>query len=174
MASKRLRSSQYIVIIPCLAPFNSSRPESRMSVNSELKAQRVTEADHRTLSYVNTLADSIFAPEYKAFVLVHPSYFDPDDYFATLIARSTVPDSIQPKIMNVGMHAGTTREEALLGLLEKLERMAVEKSQKNSMEYWEECYKTKLVRQKAEEQAAREATIAEVTRGMTHDEKDMV
>ncbi|KAG9194231.1 hypothetical protein G6011_04266 [Alternaria panax] len=128
-----------------------------MSVNSELKAQRPTEADLSTLSYVHMLADSIFAPEHKASILVHPSYFNSDEYLATLIARSTTSQSA---VIDAGQHQGNTREEALLGLLHHLEKTAAKKSQNSMMEFWEACYKSKIAKQEAQEQAARAAKTA--------------
>ena len=129
-----------------------------MSVNSTNRAEHVTETDRRTLSYANMLADNIFGIEYKAPILVCRSYFDPDDYLATLVAFSNTDDS---KSINLGLHEGKTREEALRGLLHELEGLAAEKSQRNTMDYWEGGHKAATIRQEEKEQAIREATTAE-------------
>jgi hypothetical protein len=111
-----------------------------MNTNSTYRAKNVTEGDHRTFSYVQTLANTVFEPEHHPVVLVYRSPAN-KDYVATLTARRMVPVPSVLKMIDFGVHRGTTREEALLGLLESLEGAVAAKNHRNKMEYAEECCK---------------------------------
>ena len=134
-------------------------------------AKHVTEADHRTFSYVKRLADSLFGDEFKASIVVYPSYTDtgPNGYLNNLAARSTTDPSGLLSLPFGGPHWGLTREEALLGLLRSLEGWAAEKTrEKNRVDFWENVYKGVMAsnRERAE-RAAREAAT-----GATNGEAD--
>lgn len=104
-----------------------------MSVNSTKRAKPVTLADYRTLTYVELTADTVFGAGYDIAVLVHLSHLYSNEYLATLTAHSTSPAPGRPQLVDLGLHSGTTREEALLGLLHTLEEMAVKRSNANRM-----------------------------------------
>lgn len=90
-----------------------------MDVNSTDRAKAVTEVDHRTFSYVKSLADDIF-DKYRITLLVYWSHSH-QDYAATFTARQMFPVPNQPEKVEFELYRGATREEALLGLLKKLE-----------------------------------------------------
>lgn len=143
-------TSYYIAIILRLALTNSTELQAMMEVDSTPKAKCVTKADRRTLSYITTLADNVFGLEFKPCILVYPDPIDPMNFSATLVARSTENER---RTIALGYHVGATREEALLGLLQKLEKIAAEMSQTRAPRYWEEWYRTTKARLDAEDDA---------------------
>jgi len=138
-----------------------------MSVNSTARAKPVTEADHRTLSHVKMLADSLFGDEFKASVLLYQDSTDSNlnGYLSTVVTSSITDHS---PVLELGLHGGSTREEALLGLLRTLERLMATKSlnmETPAVEFWEKIFELTEAKEAAE-RAARDAMSKESNDGV--------
>ena len=161
MASKLSHLSTHIGSVLCLLSPNSPEHQAIVEANSTVMAKHVTEADHRTLSYVKMLADSLFGDEFKPAIVVYPSYTDtgPNGCLTTLAASSTKGPSRVWPFTPFGPHRGPTREEALLSLLRSLEGWAAQKiREKNRVDFWENVYNGWAARDRERaERAAREA-----------------
>ena len=172
MASKLSHLSTHIGSVLCLPFSNSPEHQAIVEANSRVMAKHITEADHRTLSYVKMLADSLFGDEFKPSIVVYPSYdkTGPNGYLTTLAASSITDSSIVwPEWAPFGPHRGSTREEALLGLLRSLEGWAAQKTrERNRVDFWENVYNGVVARgRERTERAAREAAT-----GATNGEAD--